>query len=650
MAGDAGCLQSVTAVYNASVAVSRLRLQLSIASREMKRWVLFLALLALTCPCIGQSVRAQPQSVPALRAATLDELAKIADQHAPPTSQRRRLEVIFVPGIMGSKLIDATSNQQFWGGANFASDLLELRADRRARAEPFSKFELTGLGIKFYEAPVYHEAFKQIEGSAFLGPNPLVIFPYDWRQSNRKSALALADFVCTRVSELAKSSIMFVAHSMGGLVVKEMIRAHFLGDFKCPDGRSLRDVLNIAEIIFVGTPHLGTPEALHTLGEEFSFNVKVIDRVLSAGLNKFGHWFEAPYELLPIDGSKSCIFPGKRDDVIRIDTGSGYMDRIDIFRAETWKRLSMPRLERVKGRENEYFDKFLPSRLAEAEKLLCDLANFEIHKVPGLRVIYFVGRGASQDTTAEILISARGEPEKREIKKVLGFGDATVAERFSNPRGIDRSYFRVAYSKKHQFLTEDPAVSHYINAAFEAFQLAQINTLRDKEPVRFASLIDSMTKARLLLAPPLSDWSVTGANTSLSAISEINSAVLAATGATVPDLYKIASTHANSEERERLYRAFIGTANPEANAIRWAWSVNNIANIALAAGNAEVAEFASQIGLEIATSTNSLTNSSVVQTLGSNNSAARNATGSLGKVEVLQGVGRRDPRCILLRC
>ncbi|MDR2531027.1 MAG: alpha/beta hydrolase [Oscillospiraceae bacterium] len=76
-----------------------------------------------------------------------------------------------------------------------------------------------------------------------------VMFAYDWRQSNAKSAEQLAAFL----RQYAQREIVIVAHSMGGLVAAEYIAA------SAPS--------NVRKVVTLGTPYLGSSKVTENAGQ-----------------------------------------------------------------------------------------------------------------------------------------------------------------------------------------------------------------------------------------------------------------------------------------------------------------------------------------------------------------------------------------------
>lgn len=74
------------------------------------------------------------------------------------------------------------------------------------------------------------------------------VFPYEWRNSNVDNAKLLRDRINQIKTDTGRPKVDIVAHSMGGLLAREYIESDYFAD-------------DVDQLITVGTPHLGSPEA-----------------------------------------------------------------------------------------------------------------------------------------------------------------------------------------------------------------------------------------------------------------------------------------------------------------------------------------------------------------------------------------------------
>ena len=149
--------------------------------------------------------------------------------------------VVFVlPGIMGSEL--QADGKDVW--LNYWS-LLRGHIDKIAVNAP--NVEVTGLVSSYYRALCEYLADS----------HEVVPFGYDWRQSIKEAASTLAIEV-KKVVDRTDQPIRFIAHSMGGLVVRRLIHDH-------PELWSALCERKGARFIMLGTPNRGSYDMVASL-------------------------------------------------------------------------------------------------------------------------------------------------------------------------------------------------------------------------------------------------------------------------------------------------------------------------------------------------------------------------------------------------
>jgi pimeloyl-ACP methyl ester carboxylesterase len=227
--------------------------------------------------------------------------------------------LIFLPGITGSVL--QKNSKDVWavttesvGGAltNLGRNLqgLELKDDPQDVEDLGDGVVATGLFPDVHLIP----GFWKIDGYSGVraalsqrlkldGAQNYIEFPYDWRRDNRVAARKLARLVPAWLAQWKKVSgnddakVVFIAHSMGGLVARYYL--------ECLEGwRHAR------KLITFGTPYRGSPNALDFLSNGYAktfagFNV--------ADLSNLMRSFTSVYQLMP---RYPCV-----------DTGDGVMRR-----------------------------------------------------------------------------------------------------------------------------------------------------------------------------------------------------------------------------------------------------------------------------------------------------------------------------------
>jgi pimeloyl-ACP methyl ester carboxylesterase len=187
--------------------------------------------------------------------------------------------VVLLPGIMGSHLSVESGGDEdsvwfnFWRIVKGDMARLELKSDGKTNANG-ENVKATGL-IGWY----YALALETLQAEPF---------PYDWRLNACDSADKLADFVREK---FAGETVHFVAHSMGGLVVRNFIRQHkeLWNDVK---GR----------LVMLGTPNMGSFAAIQGLmgRNETARKLAKIDFFHNAAqLSKIINTFLGLYQLSP---------------------------------------------------------------------------------------------------------------------------------------------------------------------------------------------------------------------------------------------------------------------------------------------------------------------------------------------------------------
>ncbi|MFK0256151.1 esterase/lipase family protein [Streptomyces sp. NPDC090445] len=156
----------------------------------------------------------------------------LGEDHAP--------NLVFVPGVMGSILASTGLGGVWWLDVRTRRrlDQLGLTADGEKDATPGARI-----------TPVAVDASYDAFCTAALAQDDVghLTFPYDWRRPVPAVAGGLRDLVNDTFRRNGNRPVHLVAHSMGGLVVREALR-------QAPD---LWD--RVGRIAFLGTPHYGSP-------------------------------------------------------------------------------------------------------------------------------------------------------------------------------------------------------------------------------------------------------------------------------------------------------------------------------------------------------------------------------------------------------
>jgi len=239
--------------------------------------------------------------------------------------------VVFIPGILGSKLCDA-KGKVLWGNVN---SLANLGALSLAGAHAPTKIQSCGIIGKIqilgpvWSIHQYDGLLKSLERIGYRDAQNLFIFDYDWRQSNFDTANNLAEFIHRNIPE--GKSFDIVAHSMGGIVAR--IYVHNSG----------AEADRIHTIFYMGTPFLGSANTFGAIAEGWG----TIENVIAGGKNTIRQAilsFPSFLELLP--RYENCCYVREVSNEQRF---------LDIFQVRTWAQLNWLPISQIDYANNSAF-------------------------------------------------------------------------------------------------------------------------------------------------------------------------------------------------------------------------------------------------------------------------------------------------------
>jgi pimeloyl-ACP methyl ester carboxylesterase len=201
---------------------------------------------------------------------------------------------VLIPGIMGTELV-LPDGEILWPPKVQETLLGYRRIDKLQRQDVRPTQIIKSVScVEFYK-PI-QSLLGQI-GFGSTGDKQLVEYPYDWRLDLFDSANGLAE----KLDTLAVDRIIFVAHSMGGLVTRLLLET--------PDFRTRPWFSKIDGFLALATPHNGAPLALaRILGLDSALGISGTDfKKLSSNPA-----FPSGYQLLPAPGEDACwdVTPG----------------------------------------------------------------------------------------------------------------------------------------------------------------------------------------------------------------------------------------------------------------------------------------------------------------------------------------------------
>ena len=271
-----------------------------------------------------------------------DQVARYHDETTNP--------VIVIPGILGSKLIDPASGRTVWGafgggaanpqkpdGARLvALPMREGEPLRELRDEVVPDGVLDKVHVKIAGLPFQLKAYFQILQTLGAGGYKdedwssidwgsehytCFQFDYDWRRDNVESAQRLHDFILEKRAYVLEESrrrfgkadpnlkFDLVAHSMGGLVVRYLLR---YGAVDLPEDGSLPTLTwagsrLVERVVLIAPPNAGSVDTVFDLinGKKFGPLTPRYPPVLMAT-------FPSVFQLLPRTRHKLLVEAGNR--------------------------------------------------------------------------------------------------------------------------------------------------------------------------------------------------------------------------------------------------------------------------------------------------------------------------------------------------
>ncbi len=274
--------------------------------------------------------------------------------YASSTATPGQPPVILIHGIMGSRLGDTHSGEEVWPGSvskAIFSDYDELALTINPDTlEPVPNHIIpTQITDGFAGDNYYGEIIRTLEtagGYQHAEPGIRVtddqpryyVFTYDWRQDNVRTVRELDRFIGQIRADHGNPALKIdiIAHSMGGLIARYYLRYGTQDVLSSNDFPvSMRGASRVRRVILLGTPNLGSVEAIRN----FIAGRKVV----------LGH---IKTEVLATMPSIYQLFPHAINDWL-ITTSGTPLDR-DQFDVEIWRRFQW-----------SVFDPAMQQRIAE---------------------------------------------------------------------------------------------------------------------------------------------------------------------------------------------------------------------------------------------------------------------------------------------
>ncbi len=216
------------------------------------------------------------------------------------TVQAPKKPVIFIPGIVGSRLTRASDGKEIWPNIgemlmspsdNYLDDLAltpdgaPVPGKEMAASSIIDHESVLGISASFYD-----NILRALENDGYHPGTTLFAFPYDWRLGVKNAAASLANTIAAARAASQDGKISIIGYSMGGLVAKEYLAG-------------LQDVSFVDKLILAGAPQLGSPEAFKVLnyGDNLGFQIPVVnlDILNHTEVKKIAQNMPSIYDLLP---------------------------------------------------------------------------------------------------------------------------------------------------------------------------------------------------------------------------------------------------------------------------------------------------------------------------------------------------------------
>jgi hypothetical protein len=221
----------------------------------------------------------------------------------PEQNSGQNLEpVIIVPGIMGSRLNRVSDGEEVWPNVDlmsFSNDdgylssliLNDFGGQIRGlemKSPSVTDVEEIVIGDITIKRVGYGNLINNFINQGYASGTDLFTVPYDWRLSLEDEVDRLNDVVQTAISNSPSGKVSIIAHSMGGLLVKEYLN-------------NLPDTSFVDKLILAGVPQLGAPKAFKALnyGDNMGFEFAGKDVLNSDRIKTISQNMPGIYELLP---------------------------------------------------------------------------------------------------------------------------------------------------------------------------------------------------------------------------------------------------------------------------------------------------------------------------------------------------------------
>jgi pimeloyl-ACP methyl ester carboxylesterase len=556
-------------------------------SRGLAYILSLIAALGLGCPAEAQGIKFQLPAGSEISAA-IDKLPA-GEQGAIRQAAAEVFPLfVFIPGIMGSRLTKTLadgSEKVIWGRTKTRTifsapdiDLAYSEADK-IKAEVMDEYFVAGTSLDIYGSALQSLRFIDLS----TGDN-VRLFAYDWRQSNKQSARDFAAWLCRERAELSKRSIVLLAHSMGGLVLRSWLKDIYDSE-GCQKDEKFSDWLATKKIFFLGTPHYGAPKAVMAFADQYSLLVDpdatmsgllggLDAATFSKSINAFGATFPSAYELLPAVNGNPCFSEPSWPYPVHVKQANGTVHtNIDLFNAGTWSVLKWPKslgqgIDRAK-----FTSEKLPGLLEAARKFHCELRHYQ----PDAKfdVVRVSGNGSQTICSVMVNQPATAGGEVSVEPRLCKEGDGTVPKWVAAEDRRTKADKGRSSAKGHMHLVGSPEFIEYL----ESYRNELHRELQKQYSTKAGNLDGLVTMYASLRSVVPSAASLDTSDVT----SQIARRVVDTLGVAPTEIYAAAKSETDPLARATAYRVFADVTGPQDP--QRAWALNNAAHIYLAQKN-----------------------------------------------------------------
>ena len=329
--------------------------------------------------------------------------------------------VVFVPGILGSRLVDSDTERVLWGSG---LNVLLPRDHGYRLALPLGGNDyqvkqdgpIETVQLLFYKRQVYRRIVDLFESNGYRRGFPnapstqddFFIFSYDWRRDNLETVADLADFL-HRLKQARGNDrlrVSLVCQSNGAHICRYLLKYGntTLADSAAGRGQRL-SWLDVESVMLVGTANGG---ALRTL-REIDRGRQYLSPVGRHMKPEAVFTFRSALQDLPVGGTDLFVDPsGRALDVDVFDVASWHRYGWSIFSGDSERRIER------KNRADLFSDRatrgtYLAQAL-ERSKTLHEVLARDIDDFP--EVDYLLVENQSHDTAVRAVIDDTTSPPK----------------------------------------------------------------------------------------------------------------------------------------------------------------------------------------------------------------------------------------------